>query len=74
VVAWNTDKRYLGDLIEAGVPTLPSNFFAPGEKVRVPKGEVVVKPAIGAGSVGAQRFRRRKGSPASTPRRCTMRG
>ncbi len=56
VVAWNTDKRYLADLADAGVPTVASHFFAPGERVRVPKGEVVVKPAIGAGSVGAQRF------------------
>ncbi len=56
VVAWNTDKHYLADLADAGVPTVPSQFFAPGERVRVPKGEVVVKPAIGAGSVGAQRF------------------
>ncbi|WP_284235845.1 ATP-grasp domain-containing protein [Mycobacterium antarcticum] len=56
VVAWNTDKRYLADLAAAGVPTVPSAFFAPGEKVRIPAGEVVVKPAIGAGSVGAQRF------------------
>ena len=56
VVAWNTDKRYLTDLAKAGVPTLPSRFFAPGERVRLPAGEVVVKPAVGAGSVGAQRF------------------
>jgi hypothetical protein len=56
VVAWNTDKRYLADLAAAGVPTVPSTFFAPGETVHVPSGEVVVKPAIGAGSVGAQRF------------------
>jgi hypothetical protein len=56
VVAWNTDKRYLADLAAAGVPTVPSRFFAPGERVRVPDGEVVVKPAVGAGSVGAQRF------------------
>ena len=56
VVAWNTDKRYLADLAAAGVPTVPSAFFAPGKKVRIPTGEVVVKPAIGAGSVGAQRF------------------
>lgn len=56
VVAWNTDKRYLADLAAAGVPTVPSAFFAPGDAVRLPKGEVVVKPAIGAGSVGAQRF------------------
>jgi hypothetical protein len=56
VVRWNTDKRYLADLANAGVPTLASRFFAPGERVRLPAGEVVVKPAIGAGSVGAQRF------------------
>jgi hypothetical protein len=56
VVAWNTDKRYLADLAKAGVPTIDSRFFAPGERVRLPAGEVVVKPAVGAGSVGAQRF------------------
>src|SRR6478736_677267 len=56
VIGWNTDKRYLADLADAGVPTVPSRFFAPGERVRLPKGEVVVKPSIGAGSVGAQRF------------------
>ncbi len=57
VVAWNTDKRYLADLQTAGVPTVPTAFFAPGDEVRIPQGECVVKPAIGAGSVGAQRFR-----------------
>lgn len=56
VVAWNSDKRYLADLAAAGVPTVPSAFYAPGEPVEVPAGEVVVKPAVGAGSVGAQRF------------------
>jgi hypothetical protein len=56
VVAWNTDKRYLAELAAAGVPVVPSTFFAPGEDVRIPSKEVVVKPAIGAGSVGAQRF------------------
>ncbi len=56
VVGWNSDKRYLGDLAAAGVAVLPSEFFDPGEKVRVPRGEVVVKPTIGAGSVGTRRF------------------
>ncbi len=56
VVAWNTDKRYLADLSTAGVPTLASRFFEPGKRVRLPDGEVVVKPAVGAGSAGAQRF------------------
>jgi glutathione synthase/RimK-type ligase-like ATP-grasp enzyme len=56
VVAWNTDKRYLLDLANAGVPVVPSQFIGPGERARVPEGEIVVKPAVGAGSVGAQRF------------------
>ncbi len=56
VVAWTTDKSYLLDLATAGVPIIPSQFIAPGERARVPEGEVVVKPAVGAGSVGAQRF------------------
>lgn len=56
VVAWNTDKRYLHDLAVAGVPVLESEFYAPGEALHLPAGEVVVKPAVGAGSVGAQRF------------------
>lgn len=56
VVAWNTDKRYLTDLGAAGIPTVPSAFYAPGQHVGVPDGEVVVKPAVGAGSLGALRF------------------
>lgn len=56
VVAWNSDKHYLHDLAAAGVATVPSYFFGPGEKVRLPKGEVVVKPAIGAGSIDTGRF------------------
>jgi hypothetical protein len=56
VVAWNTDKRYLSDIAAAGVPTIASHFYAAGETPRLPDGELVVKPAIGAGSLGAQRF------------------
>lgn len=64
VVAWNTDKRYLVDLAAAGVPTVPSRFSAPGDDVRLFRGEVVVKPAVGAGSVGAQRFTDRSAASA----------
>jgi hypothetical protein len=56
VVAWNADKRYLLDLAAAGVPTVPSQFFAPGERLELPDGELVLKPSVGVGSVGAQRF------------------
>jgi hypothetical protein len=57
VVKWNTDKRYLADLADKGVATVPSLFFAPREEIVLPDAdEVVVKPAIGMGSVGALRF------------------
>jgi hypothetical protein len=56
VVAWNSDKHYLQDLADAGVPSLPSYFFEPGDAVTLPTGEIVVKPAIGAGSIDTGRF------------------
>ncbi|MGV0812571.1 hypothetical protein ABQF34_11485 [Mycolicibacterium boenickei] len=56
IVEWNTDKRYLHDLQRLGVPVVPTGYFEVDEQVRVPDGEVVVKPAVGAGSNGAQRF------------------
>ena len=56
VVAWNSDKHYLQDLAGAGVPVLESHFFAPGDDVKLPRSEIVVKPAVGAGSVDTHRF------------------
>jgi len=65
VIRWNTDKHYLADLARAGVPVVPSAFVEPGgnplpvidallaahPSIR----DVVVKPAVGAGSRDAQR-------------------
>ncbi|NHD17627.1 MULTISPECIES: hypothetical protein [unclassified Actinopolyspora] len=62
VVRWNTDKRYLGELISAGVPVTPTEVVEPGEpggaaeSVDWPDREFVVKPSVGAGSRGAVRF------------------
>jgi hypothetical protein len=56
LVDWNADKRYLDDLRRLGVPVVPTRYFEVDETVGVPDGEVVVKPAVGAGSAGAQRF------------------
>lgn len=56
VVEWNTSKTYLQDLEGAGVRVVESEFYAPGQIVHLPGGEVVVKPSVGAGSFGAQRF------------------
>ena len=64
VVAWNSDKHYLADLAAAGIPTIPSTFVEPGEPVRLPAGEVVVKPAVGAGSIDAHRFTDRTAAAA----------
>ena len=58
VVAWNSDKHYLHDLADAGVPVVPSAFLEPGDSASAADfhGEVVVKPAIGAGSIDTHRF------------------
>jgi glutathione synthase/RimK-type ligase-like ATP-grasp enzyme len=57
VVRWNADKRYLGQLAEAGVPTVHTRYFAPGDPVELPAdGEFVVKPASGAGARYAARY------------------
>ncbi|MGO9044828.1 MAG: hypothetical protein ACLQIK_25340 [Mycobacterium sp.] len=51
VVAWNAERRYLGDLDDRGVPTVPAEVFAPGERVRWPRtGRVFVGPATGTGT------------------------
>ena len=56
VARWNTHKRYLLDLADAGVPVVPTELVEIGDSPRWPDGEFVVKPAVGAGSVGARRF------------------
>ncbi|WP_394434377.1 ATP-grasp domain-containing protein [Streptomyces sp. SGAir0957] len=57
VLRWNTDKRYLGDLLRAGVPTVPTRYIAPGEVPELPvDGEYVIKPASGAGARYAARY------------------
>ncbi|MER5467326.1 hypothetical protein [Streptomyces sp. NPDC002685] len=57
VVRWNTDKRYLGDLADAGVPVIPTRYLAPGDPVELPGDhEFVVKPTAGAGARYAARY------------------
>ena len=67
VVRWNTDKHYLGALVRAGVPVVPSVFVEPGADVgpalraflaQHPCAEFVVKPAVGAGSRDTERHTR----------------
>jgi len=57
VLAWNTDKRYLGRLADAGAPVVPSTFLAPGVQWHAPDaGEWVVKPTVSAGSRDTGRY------------------
>ena len=72
VVRWNTDKHYLSQIAEAGVPVVPSTFIEPGESASdaldeflgATVGEFVVKPSVGAGSRDAQRYGREEREPA----------
>ncbi len=54
-LAWSSDKRYLADLAAAGVPVVPTAFAEPGEAMDWPGGEIVVKPAVSAGSIDTAR-------------------
>ena len=56
VLRWTTDKRYLADLEAAGVPVVSSRWCLPGAQPEFPDRPFVVKPSVGAGSVGAACF------------------
>jgi glutathione synthase/RimK-type ligase-like ATP-grasp enzyme len=67
VVRWNSDKHYLLDLARAELPVVPTRIAAAGSAAepvleeflaRHACAEVVVKPAVGAGSRDARRHAR----------------
>jgi hypothetical protein len=56
VVEWNTDKRYLRTLADAGVPVVPTTWIAPGDAFEPPSADYVIKPAVSAGSKDTGRY------------------
>jgi glutathione synthase/RimK-type ligase-like ATP-grasp enzyme len=63
VMNWNHHKRYIMELQEKGIPVpetilIPQNTDKPFETIldEIPWEDFVVKPCIGAGSVGLERF------------------
>lgn len=62
VIAWNTDKRYLLDLLHQGIAVVPTTFIAPEDRAQtavIPSeehAEFVVKPAVSAGSKDTMRY------------------
>ena len=63
VIAWNSHKGYLRELAADGVATVPTLWIeraaaAPGARLAAPGwDEVVVKPAVSIGAIGALRAR-----------------
>lgn len=57
VLRWSSDKRYLGELARAGVPTVPTAYVTPGVTPDLPTDRAyVIKPTLGAGSRYAARY------------------
>lgn len=58
VLRWNLHKGYLLELAARAVPIVPTTLLRAGAPAQLPEhGELVVKPAVGAGSRDARRFR-----------------
>lgn len=64
LVDWNTDKAYLRDLADAGVPTIPTIWLDPARNLsaravhtRMPAtGDFVIKPTVSLGSRNTGRY------------------
>lgn len=65
-VRWNTDKRYLDELRQAGIPVIDTEFVVPGSTWRPTglDGSIVVKPAVSAGAQDTSRYRPDQLEPA----------
>jgi glutathione synthase/RimK-type ligase-like ATP-grasp enzyme len=61
IIRWNTDKTYLAELGEAGIPVIPTTYVRGAEDLVLAndliKGDVVVKPTVSAGSNNTERHR-----------------
>lgn len=62
LIAWNVDKRYLADLVRAGVETVPTRFLDRGQATRLDdlrrdleSDSLVIKPTVDASGDGAWR-------------------
>jgi glutathione synthase/RimK-type ligase-like ATP-grasp enzyme len=55
VLRWNTDKRYLATLADAGIPVVPTTYV--DQDFTPPVGEYVVKPTVSAAAMDTVRYR-----------------
>ncbi len=58
MLSWNTDKRYLTQLAESGLPVIDTAFLAPGSTWPATElsGPIVVKPSVSAGGQDTARY------------------
>jgi len=56
VLRWNTDKRYLSHLANAGLPVVPTRFLEPGEAFEPPPPPFVIKPAVSCAAKDTARY------------------
>ena len=58
MLSWNTDKRYLTQLAESGLPVIDTTFLGPGSTWPVADltGAIVVKPSVSAGGQDTARY------------------
>jgi len=63
VIRTNVRKRYLRELSARGVATVPTQFAAAGDAITIDAPRIVIKPEVGAGSLGTKLFDR--GDPAA---------
>jgi glutathione synthase/RimK-type ligase-like ATP-grasp enzyme len=68
VLRWNIDKRYLAQLADAGIPTVPTIWIGGGggagseggsdggSDLQLPDGEFVVKPSVSGGGFETARY------------------
>jgi hypothetical protein len=58
VLEWNTDKRYLQELADSGLPVVPTIWLQPEQQWTSPtNGEWVIKPAVSLASLDTGRYR-----------------
>lgn len=56
ILRWNTDKRYLGDLANAGLPVISTQFLEPDDAFEPPPAPFVIKPAISCAAKDTARY------------------
>lgn len=76
VLRWCSDKHYLVDLADRGAPVIPTVLVHPGDEVQLPDAaELVVKPAVSAGSRDTERHPyERRGAAAAHAHRLLEQG